>query len=378
MNNITRYDRNLASNLDDLAFFKTDEKLIKNLIAFFSLDVGNNLLPENLFGMRRFDPAHFAEIMNYKSYRSLINKMPIENVAQFKGLSENEIFELKQKAKESGEPLWDGYLCNAFYRLRYESLKFTKPGKTPDGVHVSELHELRFLEKAIKYHDPRTNKIYYDIKYDIVFVNNLARYFLKINPLLYVSLSKPNLQDLYMFLTNEREKLNRRNTFEDIQTDHIQFETLCEKAEINIVRPSDRKNKLIKAFKLINKKANCELFKLDWKATKGMKWKYHPIITFKYAEEEIVYAHKEPVERLICFLRINLKNRFREITTGKIQTDSEFDTWFRSWVLQDDKYVSDKAQIYIKSYQQVYARTPNLIGEENNQIMFGHIHKVVA
>lgn len=343
MNDITRYDRNLARNVTDFSLYEKDATLIKNLVTFFSHDINHGILTEDLFGKKILDPAVFAEQMGYKNYRSLMKKHP--EPSQFRGKNAKEVEALKKEYSDLDEPTWDTEMCNALYRMRYESLRFSKPGSTPDGIKTSELKEIRFLKGVKKFYDPRNHKIYYELEYDETFQNNLARYFMKIHKNAYAELRKPGLQDLYIYLVNMRDLAKHQFEKSDSPSgqgnqyvlDTISFDHLCMLAGTTCEKPAEKKRYLIKAFNKINNTVGTDSFKLSW--AKQGRFLYKPIVTFKFTDDEIVDLSNEHGARFKDYFSKKLKDTFRKefLKSNKIEQNQEkYKSQFIKWLKDNE------------------------------------------
>lgn len=373
VDDITRYDKNLATRSKDFLIYEQDAVLIKNLVAFFSADVHHNILQVDLFGRRILDPQTFAEHMNYKNYRSLIKKH--SSPSQYKGKSERDLVKFKKDMKEKGEPLWDTILCNSIYRLRYESLRFTKAGKTPNGLETSELKELRFLKHAKKFNDPSTNRIFYEIEYDDTHINNLARYFMRFSTQAYAKLRKPGLQDLYIYLVNLRDSLKAKQMN---YTDSIPFDVLCEIAGTFKTQPRQNKNYLIKAFEKINKLLNEEVdtFELTW--NKNGRYYYQPVINFKFTDKELDKYSGEAIKRLKLFFKMNILKEFGQKflinkATDELKEDS-LDAQKNvirayKWLKDDDSDFMMKLKIYQDTYIQCFREDPDIYSSKTTDAL---------
>ncbi|MEM9338567.1 MAG: hypothetical protein AAGA66_07540 [Bacteroidota bacterium] len=362
MADITRYDRNLVNNMLDFSGYEKDAVLIKNLVAFFSYDINHNVLPPDLFGKRLLDPVTFAQHMGYKNYRSLIKKHP--EPAQFRGKTPAAVKIMKEQLKADNEPSWETELCNAIYRMRYESLRFSKPGKTPDGVQTSELNEIRFLKYAKKFHDPAKRKIYYEIEYDDTYINNLARYFMKYSNQVYAQLRKAKLQDLYIWLANLRDIANKENEPE-YSIDTISFDFLCMKVSTNITKPSQKKKYLTNAFKKINGLIGDEIFDLSWK--KNGSFYYQPVITFKYTQNELEDHTQESKKRLRLYFKSNI---VKEFARKYIRNSSEDDVIkIRNWLRDPGADVALKRMVYASTHIQCFGREADIYSESVNNSM---------
>lgn len=376
MKDITRYDRNLARNVTDFSLYEKDSTLIKNLVTFFSHDINHGILTEDLFGKKILDPAVFAQQMGYKNYRSLIKKH--SDPAQFRGKSPKEVESLKKEFKELKEPIWETELCNAIFRMRYESLRFSKPGTTPDGLQTSELKEIRFLKGAKKFYDPKTKKIFYELEYDETFQNNLARYFMKIYKSAYAELRKPGLQDLYIYLVNMRDlakhqysKLDKSpEKNNEYVLDSVSFDHLCMLAGTNCERPAENKRYLIKAFNKINKAVGAESFILTW--SKQGRFLYKPIITFKFTDVEIVDLSNEHGSRFKGFFHKKLKEIFRKefLKTNVIEQNQEkFNTQFIDWLKDNEsgKIIPLKWDAYASTHILCFGREVDIYKEKTKE-----------
>lgn len=354
---LIRFDRNLGFNVTDFELYQDDSSTIQSLAMFFAYDVQKNILNETLYGQKILDPKVFAETMLYSNYRSLIKKH--KDPAQFKGWSDDKILAKKEEVKISKEPLWDTLLCNAIYKMRYESLKFSKPGKTPSGLQTSELKEIRFLKSAIKTYDPKTRKISYLIEYDETFVNNLARYFMRLSPYVYGKLRKSKLHDLYTYLINIRDINNKSNIYEQFKIDTLDLNYLCKIAKCRVTRGADKKAYLSKAIKAINEFYGETLFDIEWsKKTPTAKGFYKPIITCHYSEQYIFSVHQEPNERFRIFFHRNLKDHFRKKYAQQAGNLNKMEAWFKKWLNQNDTDPGVKERIFINTYIQCYGREP--------------------
>lgn len=347
---LTRFDRNLAENIFDFSIYKEEERLAKNIVVYLAHDFQKGLSQETLFGKKILDPVVFAKTMGYQNYRSLMK--PHKKPYQFEGMDQESITSLKADAKKKKITLWDTEFCNALYKLFKEKMVLSKPGKTPAGVLTNTLTEMQFLKSLTKFYHPVSHKIYYEYELQEAFINNLARYFLKISVEIFAGLRKSGLQDFYISLINIRDKSNRENK-DSVTVDWLTFDALCRYANTNCSRPSDNKLYINKAIKKINKLAKTEMLSIEWE--KNGNHRFKPILRFSIPHHEIEQRNFEFQNRFNHYMLYNLKRTFRE-THPFIESQTVFNQRLVKWLKDPNQHFELKQKTYIETYAQVVGK----------------------
>ncbi|MCS6796340.1 MAG: hypothetical protein NZ516_10310 [Raineya sp.] len=338
-----RVDKNIAHNSYDFKLYGEDETLIRNLVIYICYSYQMHIIEYGTL-----DPYDFCKVMNYKSRSYLFRKHP--NPAQLKGLTQEEI----QKLYGSGEYVWDSYFENALYRLSTEPMKLSYSGKTFDGKVIHEITSILILEQVQVIIDEKNGyKRYYKFRASDKFLNNLSRYFAKINLEAFNALRKSGLQNLYLFLTNLKENV----LFKKVEAARVNFDLLCNLAEIGASENKQRKKYLIQALQKINKV--CKLnFELLWE--KNGKFAYQPVLKFDLSE---VKSKQDRVKEMAITFDNALLHLLVKIYNQVCSNDLELES-FREWFNDKNKNRTEKAWAYVKVQYEVFGRSLDINSTE--------------
>jgi len=355
---LTRFDKNIANNFLDFSSYESDGQLIKDLAIFFSHDLQFNLSQENLFGKKILDPAVFAKVVGRKNYKALFNRHPSPSQlkeSRFSKLSSKQLEAHKKEANTvDGEPLFLSLLDNALYKCRYESLRFSKKGKTPNGFTTSELGEIRFLKSLKKFYHPIDRKIYYEYELDDTLVNDLARYFVKFDMDLYTKLKAAH-QDFYMALLSIRENHNTQN-MPQLRIEW-NFDNLCLLARTNCARPKENKRLINAAVSAVNNSLGSQFVTIDWQVGDRSKHAYTPFLNFSYSDKELLEKQTESSKRYYTFTLINLRAKFRE-NFPMISDELQWRQTFVKWLRDPDWLFELKHAVVINTHVQCFGKMP--------------------
>lgn len=335
---ITRYDRNLATNLISFDQYGDDAVLIKNIAHYLAYEWQRQTFSANLFGKTAFDPVKFAEVMTYGNYRSLLNIH--KNPLQFLNKSSEEIKRLKGGHQDRNkQPVWDTVLCNALYTMFSRPLILTFGGKTPEGINFSRLEQLTFFKDITKYRHPVTGKIYYEYELSSEFKNNLARYFFKLDTFVFAKLRHHGLQDLYIKLMYAKETA----TFDKdtIILDNMTFDSLCNIVNTHCAEFSDNKKYINKAFSHLNTIIGYRFAVLTWKKPTHHKFLSKPIIELFRQDNEKQQITNDHHERFKLYTIQNLRTLFRKISPFS-DNEKQNVASFKEWLSHGDTNFQEK------------------------------------
>jgi len=365
---LIRYDKNVANDMPLFSeHYAHSEDLVRDLSLFFSYDLQHSVLKEDLFGTKILDPVVFASLSNRKNYRSLMNKVPISEVAQFKTeqifskMSQEELKEIYDKGYFQNNPVFVTRLDNALYLMYAKLIVFSKPGKTPKEFMSVELRSMRFLKHLKKIFNPKTKKTLYECEVSDEFMNNLARMFMKLDYNVYNQIPRA-YQGIYIYLINYRERVNTEN-LDSIRVS-IDFDHLCKVAGIHEWKGDQREKKryLNNAFNTIHKAhpnspPDESFFKVKWERGDTSNFKYVPHFTFSYTEKEKLEAGKvESTNRLKLFLELKLKRMVRELFKDDNSRDVKMK--YQRMLTDRDFLYENKHRVAIDTYQLVFGTQP--------------------
>jgi len=349
-NDLTRFDRNLANNLADFKRYGKDATLIKNIALYLAYEWQHQQYTAHLFEKSTLDPVHFAKIMNYNSYRTLLKPHP--SPTQFLNKSEDEIKLLKGGHQDRNkQAIWDTDFCNALYTMFDQPLTFTYAGKTPSGLTFSRLEKLSFFKELSKYRNPVTGKIYYEYELSDEFKNNLARYFFKLNTAVYAKLRSRKLQDLYLRMSAYKEAAP--DTQETILVNTISFDLLCRLANAHCSAFQDNKKHIRKAFDYLNSVLGYTFIQLTWAKDPRSAYLNRPLIELFKQPEEPQQATRDHYARFKLYSIDNLRKVFKTVSPHaprKIDAVASF----KKWMSEADAHYIEKWEAIREAYQLCY------------------------
>ncbi|KOY84354.1 hypothetical protein AD998_21330 [bacterium 336/3] len=330
-----RLDKNIAHNAYDFKIYEKDENLLKSIVLYICYSYQNHILEYGTI-----DPYDFCKVMNYKSRAYLFRNH--SNPAQLQGMSEEQVEQLKN----SGEYIWDSELENVLYRLSTEPLKLSYSGKTFEGKIVHGIDSILILESIQVVLDAKNKKRYYKFKASNKFLNNLSRYFTNINLEAFNNLRKSGLQNLYLFLTNLKDNILYKN--EDRAT--VNFDLLCNLAEIKNQENKQKKKYLIKALEKVNQETKINI-ELSW--NQNGRYFYQPVFKFQMNEQKTKLQRAvEMTEAFDTALLKVLVKLYNELHPDLLQF-----TTFKDWFNDSKKNRYEKAWAYVKVQYEIFGRT---------------------
>jgi len=333
--NSVRLDKNIAHNAYDFKIYDRDENLLKSIVLYICYSYQNHILEYGII-----DPYDFCKVMNYKSRAYLFRKHP--KPAQIQNLTEEQIKQLRL----SGEYIWDSEFENALFRLSTEPLKLSYTGKTFEGKVVHGIDSVLILESIQVIIDEKNNKKrYYKFKASNKFLNNLSRYFTNVNIEAFNSLRKSGLQNLYLFLCNLRDNI----FYKKEERASVNFDLLCNLAEIKSQENKYRKKYLIKSLEKVNEVAKMNMT-IHW--IKNGRYAYQPILQFDPSTQKTkVERTAEVVDAFDTALLKLLVRIYNELYPDLL----EFTT-FKEWFNDRSKNRHEKAWAYIKVQYEIFGR----------------------
>lgn len=357
MTDITRYDRNLATNAISFQQYGEEATFIKHIALYLAYKWQHQNYTSDLFGKTVFDPVDFAKVMNYKNYLSLLE--PHKKPLQFQNKSAEQIKLLKGGHKDrnrNAEPAWDTILCNALYTMYTRPLIFTYGGKTPAGTTFSELHQLQFFKSLTKHRHSVTGKIHYEYEIGESFKNNLARYFLRINTITYAKLRNYGLQDLYTKII--LHKTNSNNPDQTLIIDHFSFDELCALVGTHCAAFSDNKKYITLSFKRLNEINGFPLATLTWTKSNDSRFKVRPVIEVLFNVEEKQRITDDHYERFKLYLFNNLKQSFTRLFPSISHSHNiKNNAAFKEWLQRKDHDFKEKWANIREAYELCFGKS---------------------
>lgn len=363
MSNLVRIDKNTVYNyLNFDAHGEDSGDIIRCLLLYFSKSH-----QYQFFGFGKLDPVAFSKEMKISRSR-LFSKAT--KPFQFQNLDNNQIDELYKLEEEDPENfrVYDNNLENALFILlksnilypSYLSKKSIK-GKTASLKSVQVLTELRTHFKKQR----GGEKINYSYTLSKEFQDNLSTYFLHLNIVDIIKLRKPNLDGLYMMLSNEIQTMKANF----IEMKELDFDDLCRRASIDSKEPRFKKSRLKKALERIQNDTSLssEVFAFEFiKKTPKSKYEYKVMIINKIFYKDQKEKHqiydtrfKKILDQNIYRDLLDIYKALYDINENTIKND--FNQWLK---LSDTKDKEEKILAYKTAYFRVKGELPSYIDQE--------------
>jgi len=364
-----RVDNNFVHQITNFKKYgKKDEKLIKEIIIYLSLNS-----QKNLFGEIDIDPIDFCNKMNVDRadvFRK--HKNPIF-FKIFNQKSKKEYIALEEEyGNISKYRIWDNSFENALLILQYEKFYFSDE-KKQDNTTIVELLNFTYI-KSLKFKfvkKGKTNKIIYQYIPTPEFERNLYKLFTNINLSNYIKLRRASLEDLYLKLIyrirNENAKKNNElyyNIKELALLMNVSITNIDNKEKAGFSNVKKNINRKIKKYffenihghdKSIFNKEFPNL-KFEWKRTysnkKYSKYKNLAVFSWKMKTNNENVKLKNTIYNDIFFTKLIQKlSENYVINYQKFQIDKkELKVSFLNWLISDMDY-----DIKISKYISIYS-----------------------
>lgn len=289
--NLFRIDKNFANNPNALALdFGGDEELAMSILMYCAFQRKNKLFD---FGL--IDPEKFAKTMGFapKSL-TVVHPRPafLENMS--KDQRKKVYREQDEHPEDPAYRVFDSKFENALYLLVSRNITYKQPGKkfvSTDGRSVDsvEIKSVRLLKNfSIIFQKSRRGKkkILYDYELDESFVQNLSLYYIKADVEDFARLRKKGLHKFYLYIKNLRDMayVAQKPVIE------VNFDVLCDIADINSKEPRDNKRRLKEAFAQL---VGIIDVTIDFKKKNPTdRWEYQPVLTFNEIKMKIIPSDK--------------------------------------------------------------------------------------
>lgn len=207
-----RVDNNFVHQITNFKKYgKKDEKLIKEIIIYLSLN-----FQKNLFGEVDIDPIDFCKQMNVdRAYLFRKHENPIF-FRIFNEKTKKEHIELEEKyGNISKFRIWDNHFENALLILQYEKFYFSTENIENDDS-VIQLLNFTYI-KSLKFKfvkTGKTNRVVYQYIPTEEFEKKLYKFFINIDLNNYIKLRRASLEDLYLKLIYRIRNESRKNNDE--------------------------------------------------------------------------------------------------------------------------------------------------------------------
>lgn len=342
-----RFDKNLAGNGPDFSnsFGAIDGQMVFEVVFYIACTY-----QKNLFSYGRIYPADFAKAMGY-TRDNLFKKHP--NPAQISKSTQLQKEYAKMESEENynqklsnGENLFYTMLDNALYLAGKENLKFSYEVKNFEKrENIQRMKFIQLLTDVNKHYDINNkNKIYYTYKLSPTIESHLSKYFMLASPDAIKPLRKKNSVYLYFYLKNLQHTLRLENN--KIGTPY--FDLLCSKAEINIAKPKDRKQKLI--YKL-NKIRETTDLKFDYRFVKG-KGKFEYNIEIEFHDNMKAISKEENHEIRSVAFEDNYLHGIKNFYLDNIHNKTNL-KW-KEWNCNNKYNLKEKIEIFLLEYNKMY------------------------
>jgi hypothetical protein len=329
---IIRIDKNIAKQgIDFINTYGQEGQMIFDIVMYIA-----NSFQNNLFNYGVFDINDFAEQLGYTvSNLKRKHPKPFQNV--------------KMRDLDNPEMNFESIIENALYKAAKINLEFSRNVK--DYTNNEEIKEIEFYQliKTLRKHRSMKRKdvFYYTFEVSDIFTFHLSKYFTLSDISSLKALRKKNGVFLYFYLKTiqEAQRINKEDKINATPA----FDILCEKAEINMSRPRDAKQKLIQKLDFIKEHTDLNFTYMFY--NKNGKYKYGIKIAFL---DNAKFLH-DPVERKIAsettkkamedMIMFNLIKIYRERyqNLGRLN-QGKFSEWFMS-----DKDKEEKFQSYFET-----------------------------
>jgi hypothetical protein len=354
---IFRLDKTIVSNINKIHELgdSGDDNLINSLIQYFSYSYKHNI-----FGYGMLDPAIFAKKFHYPlSYLRSVHRNPY----QLENMTKDEIAEYREKQKTDPDfRIWDSLLENALYILANKPISLTKGVyKYKDKKGEKLLVAIQII-KSVRAQYLKNNKVIYQIVLNEDFLTNLTSYFVKGDRYSLISLRKPALDTLYLYLLNLKNDLKVKGQSKTIPEETPHFDLLCKFAGISKTKKDGTdieakylKRDLIKALKEIQNKTNLNF---DFTATKKTKYPYVFIFDFKTPIGEYV-QRIELKDEMAAIFKENLGRQlfamFRTVYNKAATYDNSTDG-FQEWLFNATTHNEEKKLAYRQAQLHTYKK----------------------
>jgi hypothetical protein len=324
--NVIRIDKNIAKQgIDFINTYGQEGQMIFDIVIYIA-----NSFQNNLFNYGEFNIKDFADKLGY-SVSNLKRKhpKPFQN--------------LKLRDSDNSEMNFDNIIENALYKAAKINLEFSR--NVRDYTNNEEIKEIEFYQLINKLRKHKSLKrkdiFYYTFEVSDIFTFHLSKYFTLSDIKSLKTLRKKNGVFLYFYLKTiqEAQRINPENKIDATPL----FDTLCEKAEINVSRPRDAKQILIGKLDFIRNSTDLNFTYSFF--NKNGKYKYGVKISFYDNEKYLNSASQRAIATETAQKAINdmiMYNLVQEYRTryqnmGRLNK-KKFSEWFSSKNDKEIKY----------------------------------------
>ena len=345
-NNIVRFDQNVAFNLKDLPQnFQDDAPLIRDMILYFA-----NQYKANLFGYCRFTINDFCRIMGYSKnhlqYKHPLIESGYMKAPEYRGHKFESIFEY------------------TLFRIFQQKIVLSRPakfvGNDMKGVNLKSLDVVSEIQVA--YDENKPDRRIYDIRLADTFIGSIMELYVNIdlNDYLSIGNTKGNdkIKNLYLLLASFQHMALSTG---DGKMDSVNFDLLCNVAQINAKEPKHRKETLNKYLQVLSNKRSLR-YSYKFFVARGQRQAYSLEVQFD-ATARILEAEKPT----ILFAELNKK--LTELFTKLMETNgmfknhvdklmetegySQYDC-YQQFITNKNAYVSEKLEAIRVARDQAY------------------------
>lgn len=333
---VTRFDRNLAFNVNDFSVFQGYASLIKDICVYMAVRYNET---RDLFEEGKIDPKDFARKMGYER----------TNLFRNVDIDEDKLPEITNRTDGSKYKVHTQFEY-ALYLMGSQNIPLSYGGETTDGDKIISFKFIQLLEEYSVIIDKNNfDKRFYTFRPSKKFIYSLANRFVNVKTPLLPKFRKSNTYDLYFFLLALKDTCKMKN--EDGKPN---FNLLCKLALITSPTGDSvyLKAKLKKKLALLIDTGAIDMIVTWTKANPSDKFEYQPIIRFNNNK---VDKNIEEAERKTIFttnyLRL-LEDYFIEYKRESKSKDLDFESWHRNKNLG----IREKALSYIEAQKLVYGK----------------------
>ena len=341
---VTRFDRNLAFNVNDFSIFNEHAALIKDICVYMAVRYNET---RDLFEEGKIDPKDFAKKMGYER----------TNLFRNVDIDADKLPEITNRLDGSKYKVHTKFEY-ALYLMGSQNIPLSYGGETTDGDKVISFKFIQLLEEYSVIIDKNNfDKRYYTFKPSKKFIYSLANRFVNVKTQLLPKFRKNNTYDLYFYLLALRDTCKIKN-----EDGRPNFNLLCKLAGItspngdSVYLKAKLKNKLT----ILIDTGAIDMVVTWSKASSSDKFDYQPILHFNNNK---IDKNIEEAERKTIFttnyLRL-LEDYFNDYKRESKSKDLDFESWHRNKNLG----IKEKALSYIKAQQLVYGKKLSLSSYE--------------
>ncbi len=380
-----RIDKNFAYHITSLKKYVDEERLLKDLIIYMSYSYQRGL---DLFGRSSLDPYDFCKKMKVDR-TNLMRTHPDPLFFKVSDMTKEECLALeKLHKKDSSYKVWDSFLENALFILKYEKTITSYSSKDEMGDRVT-LADFSYIKELSYIKGPRRKHFYEYIPTE-EFENSLKSFFINGNIDTYILLRKTSLEDFYLKLLNRIEDQEKKSNYI-----LYKFREFAELLNISTDALDNADSTKKKTFSDIKKKINYKFNKnfipklngqipdlsLSWIAPEYSKVKSIPKVSWRKRSEKELTERNNLIYNDIFYTEL-----FKELSSffyanyGYLQHNEERQmNDFLTWLFSMDNFDVKKSN-YISIYAKRKGDKKNLEAEAtdffSNLIEIGNRNKL--